>query len=85
MGNNESQPQQPLINGIQDGKPLYEQDIGFRIINVSQGSPAEQAGLEAHLDIIKYNPFIPGNRQFSEFLVINEGKEVIIPVYNIIQ
>jgi hypothetical protein len=35
MGNNESQPQQPLINGIQDGKPLYEQDIGFRIINVS--------------------------------------------------
>jgi hypothetical protein len=84
MGNNESNPQQPLINGIQEGKPLYEQDIGFRIINVSQGSPAEEAGLEAHLDIIKYNPYIPGNRPFSEFLIMNDGKEVIIPVYNII-
>ncbi len=62
MGNNESQPHKLLINGIQEGKPLYEQDIGFRIINVSEGSPAEQAGLEAHLDIIKYNPFVPGNR-----------------------
>jgi hypothetical protein len=29
-------------------------------INESPGSPAEQAGLEAHLDIIKYNPYLPG-------------------------
>ena len=62
MGNNESQTQLPLINGIQEGKALHEQDIGYRIINVSEGSPAEEAGLEAHLDIIKYNPYAPGNR-----------------------
>ena len=56
MGNTES----ATIHGIQSDKPLHEQDIGFRIINVSPGSPAEQAGLEAHLDIIKYNPYLPG-------------------------
>jgi hypothetical protein len=51
---------------------------------VSPDSPADKAGLEAHLDIIKYNPYRPGQKPFSEFLALNEGKDVILPVYNII-
>ena len=38
-------------------RPPREQEIGYRIVQVVQGSPAEQAGIEPHLDIIKYNPY----------------------------
>jgi GRASP55/65 PDZ-like domain len=65
MGNSDSTLQQ---NGIQTDKPLNEQEIGYRIINVMSGSPAEQAGLEKYLDFIKYNPYMPGVMKLNEFL-----------------
>jgi C-terminal processing protease CtpA/Prc len=42
---------------VDPSKPPAEQDLGYRIVQVSPGSPAEQAGIEAHLDIVKYNPY----------------------------
>ena len=72
MGNSESQAYSP-------------EDFAYRVINVLPGSPAEQVGIEAQLDFIRYDPDLQGGKLFSEFLSDNEGKELSMQVYNIIQ
>jgi len=51
------------------------------------GSPAARAGLEPFLDYIVYSPSVTGERKllFSEYLLEQVGKEVILKVYNLIQ
>ena len=72
MGNTESQAYSP-------------DDYAYRVVGVLPGSPAEQVGIEAQLDFIRYDPTLQGGKLFSEFLAANEGKELRMYVYNIIQ
>lgn len=65
----------------------YKSNYGYKIVELVPGSPAARAGLEPQLDYIVYSPSVTGERQllFSEYLVEQMGKEVIMKVYNLIQ
>jgi C-terminal processing protease CtpA/Prc len=85
MGNSDSSLSGDLqLNSQVDYKD--QAHIGYRVVSVQAGSPAEQAGIEPQIDFIKYNPFQEhGGKLLSEYLTENEGREVMIPVYNLIQ
>jgi hypothetical protein len=51
---------------------------------VFPNTPAFEAGIDPQIDFIKYNPGANANKLLSEYLKENSGKEVILPIYNII-
>jgi len=81
MGNSDSHPTpQSLPHDPSDPQ------IGYRVVSVDKGSPAEKAGIEAQIDFIKYNPYKDSNgRNLSDIFLENEGKEITLQVYNLIQ
>eukprot|EP00347_Sterkiella_histriomuscorum_P010274 403376928 len=72
MGNSESQQYNP-------------EDYAYRVVAVLQDSPAQHVGIEAQLDFIMYNPQQHDGKLFSEYLSENEGKELKLWIYNVIQ
>ena len=77
MGNSESSS--PTKNENYD-----PEDYGYRVVAVLEHSPAQQVGIEAQLDFIKFNPQQHQGKLFSEYLSENEGKEINLCIYNII-
>ena len=64
----------------------YRKNFGYKVTDLVPDSAAYRAGLEPFLDYIVYSPLVTGERQllFSEYLVEQVGKEVILKVYNLI-
>ena len=60
--------------------------MAYRVVYCLPGSPAESVGIETQIDFIRYNPHqAGGGKLFSEFLKENEGKEIALQVYNLVQ
>jgi hypothetical protein len=51
MGNTDSAYASSIVHDPNDPQ------IGYRVVSVDKGSPAEKAELEAQIDFIKYNPY----------------------------
>ena len=82
--------------GIQgDGESGYlisganRDNFGYKVIEVKKGSPAHKSGLEPFLDYVVYTPKLAedgcSTLLFSEFLIENIGKHLVLHVYNMIQ
>jgi hypothetical protein len=65
----------------------YQENFGYKVIEAHTGSIAEKCGLEPFLDFVLYSPSVTGTRQllFSEYLIENIGKSIVLRVYNLIQ
>ena len=59
-------------------------NYAYRVVTLAQDSPASLAGIEPHIDFIKYNPEVNNDLLFSEFLAMKEDIEITLVVYNLI-
>ena len=63
-------------------------NFGYRVIEMGQDSAASKSGLEPFLDFIIYKPKMAedgcSTLLFSEYLIENIGKSIILTVYNMI-
>ena len=65
------------------------ENFGYKVIDLREGSPAQKSGLEPFLDFVVYTPKMAedgcSTLLFSEYLIENIGKQLILHVYNLIQ
>ena len=61
-------------------------NFGYRVVGIKPEGPAATAGIEPFLDFIIFTKLMQGDKQLllSEYLNLNQGKQVVLRVYNII-